>query len=356
MKYFILVLVGLGAVGLYLLSTASANTELFARQYPALLAVNGLMVLLLLGAVVHQLLRLRRKLRAKVFGSKLTLRLVLAFALMAVLPGALLYGVSARFIAKSIESWFNVTVEKALEGGLTVGRSALDSMLADLSAKSRAMAITLAETPDAELVPVLGRLRDQSGVHEATMFSAAGNILAVAGRDEAGLLPELPSAGALRSARLQQGYRAIEQVPDKGLVLRVVVPVSALRLAGEPRLLQVLQPVPASLAKELDLLQAGHRDYQQLTLSRQGLKQLYGLTLTLALLVALLSALALALIISERLSAPLGLLAEGTRAVAKGDFSQLQPVRSRDELGVLTEHFNRMTVQLAEARAVAERH
>src|SRR5690606_3233353 len=45
--------------------------------------------------------------------------------------------------------------------------------------------------------------------------------------------------------------------------------------------------------------------------------------------------------------------AAGTRAVAQGDFSLRHPVRSHDELGVLTESFNTMTRQLADARAAA---
>ena len=82
-------------------------------------------------------------------------------------------------------------------------------------------------------------------------------------------------------------------------------------------MLQLLQPVPAQLAQDAEAVQSGYREYQELTLSRRGLKRLYGLTLTLTLLLALLSALALAFVLSDRLSAPLGVLAEGTRAVAR---------------------------------------
>jgi nitrogen fixation/metabolism regulation signal transduction histidine kinase len=59
-------------------------------------------------------------------------------------------------------------------------------------------------------------------------------------------------------------------------------------------------------------------------------------------------------VLSERFAAPLGLLAEGTRAVAEGDFTRRQPVVSTDELGILTESFNAMTAQLADARAKNE--
>ena len=101
-------------------------------------------------------------------------------------------------------------------------------------------------------------------------------------------------------------------------------------------------------------MQAGARDYQEISFARRGLKQLYAWTLTLTLLLALTSALGLAVVLSERFSAPLGLLAEGTRAVAQGDFTRRQPVTSRDELGILTESFNTMTTQLAEAQQKTE--
>ena len=114
--------------------------------------------------------------------------------------------------------------------------------------------------------------------------------------------------------------------------------------------------MPQQLALDAEIVQTGQRDYQELLLGRQGLTRLYGLTLTLTLLLALLTALSLAFVLSERLSAPLSFLAEGTRAVAQGDFSQRETVASHDELGVLTQSFNTMRQQLAEASAVVERN
>jgi nitrogen fixation/metabolism regulation signal transduction histidine kinase len=115
--------------------------------------------------------------------------------------------------------------------------------------------------------------------------------------------------------------------------------------------LQVIEPVPRALAQDMDKVQAGARDYQEISFLRAALKRLYTLTLTLTLLLALTTALGLAVVLSERFAAPLGLLAEGTRAVAGGDFTRRTPVTSRDELGVLTESFNTMTAQLAQAQA-----
>ncbi|HEX6006985.1 MAG TPA: ATP-binding protein [Burkholderiales bacterium] len=355
-KYLLMLCVGLGGVAVFLLATASASTRFFAEHYTLLLFLNGGVALTLAALVVYQLVTLRRKLRAGVFGAKLTLRLVLLFALMAVLPGALIYAVSVQFLAKGIESWFESNLDRALESGLNLGRGVLDNMLRDLTAKGDAMALALSARPPSEHVGTLNALREQAGAPEATLFTNRGKVIAFSASERVGLLPEPPSADVLRQIRMQRGYGGIESIPDRGLYLRVLVPVNVVSLSEETRVLQLLRPVPPELARDAETVQAGYREYQEHTLVRRGLKRLYGITLTLTLLLALLSALALAFLLSDRLSAPLGVLVEGTRAVAQGDFSPRAAVASRDELGTLTQSFNSMTGQLAEARAMAERN
>jgi nitrogen fixation/metabolism regulation signal transduction histidine kinase len=353
-RYVLVACACLGVIFLFLLATASANTALFARSYNLLLVLNGTMVAALMGLVGYQLLRLRKQHKAGVFGSRLAARLVLLFALIAVLPGALLYGVSVQFLGKSIESWFDVRVDRALEGGLNLARSSLDYLLKETTNKATQLALTLQEAEPGSLSSRLNRASEQAGIYEAGLFSSSGGVLAVAGVSGSTLTPEPPPAQALRRARLQQTYSAIEQMGDQGLVLRVVVPVNSSDPLEPLRLLQVVEPVPKQLQQDADKVQAGYRDYQEISFSRTALKRLYALTLTLTLLLALLSALGLAVVLSEQFSRPLGLLAEGTRAVAQGDFSRRHPVQSRDELGVLTESFNTMTAQLAEAQQKEE--
>jgi PAS domain S-box-containing protein len=356
MRYLLILCVGLGAIALFLLATASNDPALFAEFYQLLLVLNGGVAAMLTALVIYQLLRLRSKLRARVFGARLTLRLVLLFALMAVLPGALIYGMSVQFLARSIEAWFQVPVDKALEGGINLGRGMLNTMLRDLDTKADTMALALSTRPPAEHLAALNTLREQAAVQEVTLFNMRGNVIAVAGNERVGLMPHLPGPTAMRELRARRTYSAVESIPGKGLYLRVLVPISMLSLADELRVLQLLQPVPRELARDAEAVQSGYREYQELALSRRGLKRLYGLTLTLTLLLALLSAVALGFLLSDRLSAPLGVLVEGTRAVAQGDYSQRAAVASSDELGVLTQSFNSMTLQLTEARATAERH
>jgi nitrogen fixation/metabolism regulation signal transduction histidine kinase len=346
----------LAGVAIFLLATASGNTTLFARHYPLLLGLNAALAALLALFAAWQLGVLWRKVRARVFGSRLTLRLMLILALMAVVPGALVYTVSVQFLARSIESWFDVKVEAALEGGLNLGQSALDQMLADMQDKARGIALELAAQPAAQQVVLLNRLREQAGVPEAVIVSAGGRVLASASGDVSRLVPELPSAQILRQARAGRGYASVDAPAGKPLALRVVVPMASLTLAEEPRFLQLRQPVPEIFGRSAEAVEAAYRDYRELALARQGLKRIYIVTLTLALGMALLVALSLAAILAGRLSEPLANLAQATQAVARGDFSRRMPVTSRDELGVLVESFNAMTRQLDEARRGLEAH
>jgi len=354
MKALLIIGAALAGVLLFLLATASANTSLFEKHYPLLLALNAMLAAVLAGLVTYQVVALARKYHARVFGSRLTLRFLVLFAMMALAPGLLVYTVSVQFLSKSIESWFDVKVDAALEGGLTLAQGAIDQMLSEMNVKVRAMALELADHSQAEQGAMLNRLREQAGVQEAVIITGSGRLVASASEDVTRLVPDLPSAQALRQARADRGYTSIDAPAGKPLALRVVVPINALTLTDEARYLQLRQTVPASFARSAEAVEAAYRDYRELALSRQGLKRIYIVTLTLALLMALFVAIALAVILSNRLSQPLANLAQATQAVARGDFSRRAPVTSRDELGVLTESFNSMTRQLDEARRVVE--
>jgi len=349
------VVAALGAILLFLLASASANTALFAENYPWLLAINGIAAVAMVVLVGLKLRRLRRDFRNGVFGSRLKSRLLLMLSLMAVLPGALVYGVSMQFAVKSIDSWFDVRVDAALEGGLNLGRSVLDTLQAELLEKARGAALDLGD--DAFVSPSrLNRVREQAGAQSATLMTLSGQVLGSSSGELGNLLPSVPAPSQLRTARSGRGLALIGEAEGGGLMVRALAPVSGGGLNVEPRILQLTLAVPLSIAKSAESVEAAHRDYQELQLGRVGLKRIYTLTLTLALLLALFAAIALAFFLAERLARPLLILAEGTQAVASGDYTPRATVEASDELGVLTHSFNSMTHQLSEARAQAEHH
>ncbi|HEY3327854.1 MAG TPA: PAS domain-containing sensor histidine kinase, partial [Novimethylophilus sp.] len=308
MKYVVFIGIALGAVLLYLLSHASANTAVSGQSYTILLALNVVLAGSLTILVGWQLWKLYRQIKAQVMGSRLTLRLLGMFAMMAIIPGLVVYAVSVNFLTRSIESWFNVKVEAALDGGLRLGQSTLDIMLRDLEEKAESMAASLSLQGSMAHVSALNDLREKAGVQDAALLTPQGRIVAFSSNDATSFLPELPSVQQLRQAR-QRAHGVIEPISGKGLYLRVLAPVNTFDLRGESRILQLMRPVPKTLSDTAESVQAVYQDYQELSYARQSLKQVFALTLTLVLMLAMLSAVAFAFVLSRRLSAPLGLLA-----------------------------------------------
>ena len=341
---------------LYLLSTQITTTSDVFNELPVLLGVGVALIVVLMILVGAQLLVTVRRYRAGVFGSKLTVRLILVFVLVSLVPGVVMYGISVQFLAGSIESWFDIRVDSALEGGLNLGRANLENGLGELQSKADSMAVSLSYQSTATQVASIDSLRDQAAISEATLFTTKGEVVASSNSGTDSFIPLAPTQSMLRQAQLQESYAGIEEEEDEdvGLLLRVIVPIN--HLETEMQILQVTQLVPQRLARDAAMVQEAYRDYQELSLSRYGLQRLYTLALTLSLGLALFSVVLLAVMFSNRLSAPLGFLAAGTRAVAKGDFSQRAPINRGDELGFLTESFSVMTGQLSEAKDAAEKH
>lgn len=367
---YLLVFAG-GAIGilLFLLASAAGNSAFFDEHYPVLLGLNAGVMVALLGLVITLLTRLYRRYRRGRFGSKLMARLVFLFALVGILPGAVIYTVSVQFVSRSIESWFDVRVESALEAGLNLGRTALDTSLAELSARARSLAGELSGLSDAEQGVRLAALRDNG--MEAVVVTASGHLVASMGGRYGALLPDLPTFSMLQQARLSSGFSAIEGGPASAgsgadgaaasdLQLRAVVAIptdaSPLSSRNDQHFLQLVQAVPTQLAANAEALRVAYSEYQQRAVARTGLRKIYIVTLTLTLLLAIFAAIGSAFLIASDLAKPLLLLAEGTRAVAEGNLSPRPIVASNDELGTLTQSFNTMTRQLSDARAAVERN
>ncbi|MEO8385391.1 MAG: ATP-binding protein [Betaproteobacteria bacterium] len=352
-RAILLACVLLGVALIALLFRASSNNTFFSTHYPWLLGVGVALIVGLLALIGYQIYSLVQKLRGRVFGAKLALRLMAVFVLMAVIPGGLVYAISVQFLNRSIDSWFDVPVEKAFEAALNLGKGTIDASLSELVRKSTVASSHVAES-EGEIGDELRTVQVKFGFDEISLFSADGQLVAFVG-GKTRLFADKPTTDEVKESLQRKPLAMAESQTDRALYLRVVVPVNARAPFGALRALQVVQTAPKGLAADAASVETGIRDYQQLGLQREGLKQLFALTLTLAMLLTLFSAISLSFLLSERLSAPLSALAESTRAIAKGDFSKLNPVKSRDEFGVLTQAFNTMTRQLEGASGIVSR-
>jgi nitrogen fixation/metabolism regulation signal transduction histidine kinase len=360
LRYALFVSVALAAVLLALLAVASGSGRLLERHYGALLVLNVGIGVALLVLALELARRLWQRWRAGLFGTRLMMRLALAFTVMTLTPALLIYLVAVQFLARSVESWYDVPMERALESGLTLGRASLDAQLADLQSRARAVAQELADQPVGQWSTALNTLRERAAAQEALVLAGSGRIVVASGGSLGQLLPDLPPPAALRQARTARSFAGIEAVDAAAdgrgaLRMRAIVPIPAgAGLGEEARYLQLLQPVPPALAENAEAVQQGWRDYQTLSLSRAGLNRIFRITMAVTLMLTVFSAIAASFLLAGWMTGPLSMLAAGTRAVAEGDFRPVKDYTGRDELGVLTQSFNAMTRQLEEARALVE--
>ncbi len=348
----------IGLVLLFLLTQATNNRELYERNYALLFGLNVFVATILLLVITWIGVRLATRVRRRRFGSRLLVKLAAVFALAGFAPGVLIYVVSYQFVSRSIETWFDVKVEGALDAGLDLGRVSLQALSDDLSNKARLAAPQLSSLTDAAATLPLERLRDQLGASDIGLFSSSGQLIAAASQSRFKLTTERPSAQQFRAARGSRSVTWIEgleeaatpDAADARVKVLVLVPNPSFALLDEPRFLLVTQALPGALVANALAVSQAYREYQERSLAREGLRRMYIGTLTLSLFLAVFGAVLLAVVLGNQIVRPLLLLADGVNKVAAGDLTPKVTLSGKDELGGLTRDFADMTQQLADAR------
>jgi nitrogen fixation/metabolism regulation signal transduction histidine kinase len=355
----------MGLVLLFLLTISTNNRSQYEDTYAQLLIVNTVVASLLLLLIIGLAIRLVVRLKQGKFGSQLLVKLALIFALVGFAPGVLIYVVSYQFVSRSIESWFDVKVEAALDAGLNLGRVTIDVLSKDLGTNTNVAARRLSDLSDVAASLELDRIREQLSSQDALLWSSTGQLIGSAGASRYQLNPDRPTQQQLRAAKLQRHIVNIDGLDEATagvnaaptavkIKVLAVVQANGLGISAEPRFLQITQLLSPMLVANALAVTEANREYQNRALARGGLKRMYIATLTLSLFLAVFTAVLLAVFLGAQLAAPLLLLADGVRQVAAGDLTPKAVLKSKDELGGLTRSFADMTQQLFDARAAVD--
>lgn len=347
----ILVLFGAIVLSLHLMSSATQDSSQLGKMYSWLLLINSLGMALLLGLVGANIYWLVRQLRRRAAGSRLTLRMVFLFALIALAPAAIVFYYSMQLLHQSIDSWFDVKIDRAMENALQLSQAALDERMRGLLKNTEQMAKKLENVPDAMVAVELANMRETSEASELTLISKQERIIATSSVNPGLIIPSLPGEGILLRLKQGESYVGLDPVQDQGMQIRAVVSAAL----DNSRYLQALYPVSLRINQLAQAVESAYAHYQEMIYLRNSLKMTFSLTLSLILLLSLLAAIWAAFLSIRRIVAPVRDLAQGTRAVAEGNYEQRLPVLQKDELGFLVESFNEMTARLARARDEAHR-
>jgi nitrogen fixation/metabolism regulation signal transduction histidine kinase len=345
-------------VALFLVSGVQKETGagLPGDGYVWVLIVTVLALIILVWSIADRILALIRNIRSGAPGALLAARWVRNFLLLSLPPALIVFFFSAWFLTSTIDSWFDVKVEAALEDSLELGQQFLDTRTLEVRNQLRETVMDLAGLQeDGEMLrrALLSRVR-ASGPTELTVMGTDGTLLATANINALSGLPERPGDFAIMQATQQGEYAAAEPMADGSLQIRVIQLMPASYPGDTPRVLQAIFPLPEGITGLASSIENEYYRYQNVSYLRQSLKQSFLLILSLVLLLTVLLAILAALYSARRMVSPLSKLSRATHKVAAGDFEQAVAAEQRDEIGFLVESFNRMTQALKSASREAE--
>ncbi len=331
---------------LHMLSAAVQRSEELGRWFIPLLLFTVAGLVLLFALVGWNLVQLLRDYRRRVAGSRLSARLSVLFLVLALLPVSVVYFYSIRFLSSGIDSWFDLQVDSAMEDALSLSKLSLDLHKRERLKLSENLLDSVEDSSQTAVALSIEDLRATAGASEMSLFSQQGKVLAVSHANPALLTPTPPDSGMVQQVVGGENYVGVATGADGRLVVRCLV----LDKAQRGLVLQALYPVPQSLSELSASVQDAYEAYRTRAYMRGQIKFSFALSLSLVLLLGLFAAAWAAVFTARRLVAPISAIAEGTRAVAEGDYSkQLPQPKVEDELGLLVSSFNAMTRRIARA-------
>ncbi len=328
-----------------------------------LININLLLLILLIFLVFRNLVKLLYARRRKVMGARLRSRLVMAFVALSLLPTIILFFFSINFITNSIEFWFNVPVEQALEKSLSVGQQFYREneirqrfFLERISYQLQHKAITEPERLN-ELNHYLQVVQREFDLDAVEVYSANYNRLTYAlGKD----LENIPMAAAPPGAFVQDAgekdVRTLTETLGDGELLRTIGTVP-FGVAPETATAHVVLGlfIPPDLAENLESISRGIDEYQQIKLLKKPIQITYYITLSIVALLVIFCAVWFGFYLAKTITIPIMELAAGTRRVAEGDLTvSIDSNAADDEIGSLVDAFNKMTRDLRSGRQMLE--
>ena len=315
------------------------------------MVLSNLVVLLVLGAVLAgRITRVWVDRRRSLAGSRLHVRLVMLFSVVAVTPTIVVAVFATAFFNLGIQAWFNDRVRTALNESLEASRGYLEEHRNNIRADALGMANDLSRAgqlfyndPSAFL-QVLQTQTALRGLTEALIYEPVTNqvIAGVGAMAGYGVEPAPKAATELA----QSGEVAVIGTPD-GSTVRAVVEFST-----TPTLMLLIgRPVDPQILAHMSHTEQAVAEYRRLEDNRSGLQVTFALIFALVALLVLSAAILIGLVLANQIARPIGRLILAAERVRAGDLGVRVPeMQSEDEVAGLSRAFNRMTGQLASQR------
>ncbi len=308
-----------------------------------LINVNVLLLTVLIFLLARNAIKLFYEGRQKVFGYHLRTKLVLIFVGFTLIPTVLLFSVAGGFITDSIDFWFNLDVEQAMESAVSVTQNYYSTLTNRTRTMAQRVSDRLGTTLEGkEFQDQVESLRREYALSSVEVYGPTGEHLARSWDDQ---VPQMITDP--RGSLVQNGIvgRVIDSIvsAEKGEFIKASAPVRTPEGQGA---VVVSLHLPEDISSKAERLAVTYRGYTEMKLQKRPIKMNYVVYLLVLAMLILFSAMWLGFYLARGITIPIGRLAEGAEKVASGDLSVRVKSESHDEVGILIEAFNRMTEEL----------
>ena len=342
------------AISLSLLHLATRDAEFFRTYGKALVYLNGFILLVLGIAILTNLIRAIYQWHTRQAGSRFTLRLMVSFLILSMIPVAVVVYFSMNFIGKNVGQQLDVRIARALDDAVELSHLSLSirssAHLQDLSR----LAEQIQGKGRLEVAALMDNWRAVHDAQEAILISDDQRILVTSVDEVAKLIPLFPIGDLIRTMNRREDYSHLEPTGEDGtLFIRVATHV---RYGSDNRngILTAMFPFSQRESSLASSVSSAQEEYRTISFNQEGLKNTFRLALLVISVLTVLFSLWAAFLFSRRLTQPVRDLVEGTLAVASGDLQKKLPVSDRDDFSLLARSFNTMTKRLSSVQQERE--
>jgi two-component system, NtrC family, nitrogen regulation sensor histidine kinase NtrY len=334
-----------GVATSYALFHSWKSQVLAERVTTYLLTADVAITLALAAIVVRRLVMLWLSRRRGQTGAKLHARLVMLFALIAVIPTIVVSTFSTAFLNRGLDSWFSQRIQDAVGSSVVMVESYRAEEQAQLRRNATEIAQALQDSGilesggSAELNSFIGREVRSRDLTQALVITRFAQVRAGGGRFGPLLLQrsdltastfDSADLGSVEADQTDTGTRALISLgPGTGLYLY-------LGKAFDPR-------IAAAVEQNRSAVQL----YRQIEYARSKLQITVGLIFAVLALLVLTAAIWVAIVYATQLVKPISRLASAAEQIGGGDLSARVKIGlAEDDLSALSRTFNVMAIQL----------
>jgi two-component system nitrogen regulation sensor histidine kinase NtrY len=316
-----------------------------------LININIILLLLLIFLVARNLVKLAFERKRRTLGSRLRVRLVLAFLGLSLIPTLVLFAIAGGLVTRSFDRWFDVQIENALQGSLEIGETYYLNSANNALFYARQLSRRITEEglfgPQRldDLKTFIQAKQREYNLGTVEIFTPNREPLVVAFNEQVPTGVTIkPESDFLK--RILRGLEVTRTQPfGEADIIRGGVPV----YGPERKILGVVVVdyfVPKSISKKALQISRSYEEHKHLEFLQKPVKNSYILTLLLITLVIVFSATWFGLYLAKGITVPIQKLAEGTHEVAHGNWDYRIADSGDDEIGMLVGSFNQMTRDL----------